>query len=170
MSIITLFVAVIICNLKGGFFKILRLYIVKGPIISNSKNTMVEVCLLVFFFLKSFFRFFLSLLRDFYISRKIIYRLELLDFFRFFNFRILHSNILDLYFSSSNINKIILLLGLVVWFQNIRNKLKTCLSLSVNYFLNYLFLSIQFSTFLLYLNFYWEFKTFSKEFNEIKLF
>lgn len=125
----------------------------------------------VFFFLKPFFRLFLSLLRDFRITRKVIYRLEVLGFWlRLLNFRVLHSNTLSLYFGYDNISRTIVLLSLIVHLSDIKSRLKACFGLNLNHFLDYFYLGVKFLTFLFYLGLYRGFKAFSEEFNKVELF
>ncbi len=166
-----LFIGVVIYDLGKIFFRVFRSYVVRDCITSSHRNTRAEVLLLAFFLLKPFFGFFPSLLRGLHIADRIIYKLGLLDlWFRLFNLEVFYSNTLSLYLSHNNVSKMITLLDLVVYLSNIKNKLKTCFGLNLNRFLDYFFLSVQFSTSLLYLSFYKGFKVFSKESHKIELF
>lgn len=62
--------------------------------------------------------------------------------FRFFNLGVFYDSILGLYLSYNNMSRTIALLDLVVYFSNIRSKLEAFFGLSLNHFLNHLFLGI----------------------------
>lgn len=93
--------------------------------------------------MKPFFRLFLSLFGGFYAVEKIIYKLKFLGlWFRLFNFKIIYDSALGLDLGYGDMNKIIVSLGLMVYFLNVRNRLEACFNLSLNRLLNHLFLAI----------------------------
>ena len=167
----TFFIIVVIYNLGKVFFRTFKPCFIKGYIASNSKNIRVKVFTLVFLFLKLLFGLFLSLLKGFYIARGIIYGFRLLELWlSLLNLRVFYGSILNLYFGYDDMNKTITLLGLVVYLLNIKNRLEVYFGLNFDHFLNYFFPNIQFSTSLLYLYLYKEFKALLEEFNKIGLF
>ncbi len=105
--------------------------------------------LFMFFFLKHLFGLFLSFCGGFYAIKKVCglklqsLWLRLLSFWlRYFNPRVLYNSALGLYLGHDNMSKTVTLLGLIVYFLNIKNRLETCFNLNFKRFLDYLFLSI----------------------------
>ncbi len=122
-SIIALFVIGIICDLEEDFFRAFKSYIIGGHITSSSKNIRARISLLAFFFPKPLFGLFLNLFEALRITKGIICRLGLLNFFRVFDPSVFYGNSLGLYFCHSNMNKVIASLDLVVYLPNIGSRL-----------------------------------------------
>lgn len=124
-------------NLRNIFFTVFKSFFIRSYIDSNSKNIQIGV-----FFSKLPFRLFLNLFGSFYIIKKVC-KLRFLSLkLDFFNFKFFYNDILSLYLGHNDINKIIVLLDLVIYFLNIRSRLKIYFGFSFNHFFNQQFLDI----------------------------
>lgn len=141
-SIMALFVAVVTHDLREVFFGAFKPCIIGSHIIFNTNSTRARVFLFMFFLPKPLFELFLSLLENLDVAKRIICRLELLKLFRLFDPGVFYSSVLGLYLGYVNVSKTIISLGLVVYFPNIRSRLKACFGFNLNYFLDYLFSDI----------------------------
>ncbi len=160
-SIIAFFIAVIIRDLRGIFFKVFRPCVTRNCIIPGSIGNKAEVLLFGFLFLKAFFGLFPNLLGGFRITKGIICRLKVFGLWlRFFNSRVFYNSVLSLYLGHGDVSEIIAILSSVVYFPNIRSRLEACFGFNLNRLLDYFFLSVQFLTFLFYLSLYEGLKVF----------
>lgn len=125
----------------------------------------------IFLFLKLLFRLFSSLFVGLCIAQRIICGLGILTlWFGLFNFRVVYYNALSLYFGRNDMSKTIALQRLMVYFLDIKSGLKAHFRLSLDCFLNHLFLYILFSIRLFNLRFYRGLKFFPEESNKVGLF
>lgn len=120
LSIIAIFIIIIICNFRKKIFKVFKPYVV-----TSSRRTKAEVFLFVFFLLKPLFKLFLNFFKRLYIIEKIIYRLKLLKFYKFFNLGIFYGSVLELYLGYNNMSKMMASRNLMIYLLNIRSKLIT---------------------------------------------
>lgn len=166
-----LFIAIIICNLRIILFRALLPWVVRICSTSSSKDTRAGILLLAFLLSNSLSELLSSLFRDFHIARGIICRLGILDLWlKLLNSMVLHGKAPSLYLGHSDMSEMIVLLSLVVYILNVGSRLEAYFGLSLDRFLDHLFLGVYFSTSLLHLSLYQRFKIFSKESNEIGFF
>lgn len=128
-SIIAFFVKLKIYGSAKIIFKIFWLYFTGNYIAPIGKNTGIRVFLFTFLFLKPFFKLFLSVFKDLYITEGIICKLKVWGLWlRLFDLKVFYSNMLDLYLSLGNVSRIIALLSFVVYFSDVNNKLEVFLA------------------------------------------
>lgn len=140
---ITLFIAIITSNFRDVVFTVLWPYFIGRHMASSSRSTRIGVFLFTFPFLKPFFRLFSSFLWGRYVFRGIICNVRLWGLkLSFFNPSIFYGSILDFDFGCNNVNRAIVLPGLMIHLQNIGSGLQVCFRFSLYCFHNYRFSSV----------------------------
>lgn len=142
LNIMALFVTVVTHDLREVILGAFKPCIIGSHIIFSTNSTRARVLLFMFFLPKPLFKLFLSLFENLHIAKRIICRLELLELFRLFDPGVFYSSALGLYLGCVNVSRTIISLGLVVYFLNIRSRLKACFGFNLNYLLDHLFSDI----------------------------